>query len=395
MTDLTTARAPGQDEPDLPPDVPEPREPRVDGPPSADGLALTRLLSLARLTPPQALELGAAVVAEAAGRRDPDTGGAEDGRVVVEQAVVGADGRVALGTPADGGRDGRPGPDLGAVLADVAAAARLRARRSDPAAERLLAPLDRAAADLAIAGVPAVARDLTEAADALDRAAVRAELAALVRAARGAAAPGTGAGAPVSPQGRRGAAAAGRAGGRAGGGAGRRIGAWLLSVLVLAGVVTLEVVLLRDDIATDIALLLDAGRSGSEPSAAPEPDGLPVVPPAPAAAGAVAGVDLRPLAACAPDAPCDLRLLVELVPGPEAQVVTWSYRVVDRCTGATETAPGGTVTVPAGGTRAAAVGTLPLPAHPAVAVIAVTDAPAAAASAPVLVGSCRPDPGTR
>jgi hypothetical protein len=119
------------------------------------------------------------------------------------------------------------------------------------------------------------------------------------------------------------------------------------------------------------------------------------VPPAPAANGAVTGVDLRALGACAPDTPCSLRLLVELEPGAEPQVVTWSYRVVDRCTGATETAPGGTVTVPVGGTRAAVVGTLPLPSSPAVAVVAVTDVPAAAASPPVLVGSCRPDPGAQ
>ncbi|MFW3172831.1 hypothetical protein, partial [Geodermatophilus sp. CPCC 206100] len=206
---------------------------------------------------------------------------------------------------------------------------------------------------------------------------------------------GHGAGPSGSPPGRTGAAPVRRAGVRAARSPVRRIGAWLLSVLVLAGVVAVEVVLLRDDIVTDIGLLLDAGRSGSPPAAEAEPDGLPIVPPAPAASGAVAGVDLRPLAGCAPETPCGLRLLVEVVPGPEPQVVTWSYRIVDRCTGATGTAPGGTVTVPAGGTRAAAVGTLPLPAGPALAVLAVTDLPAVAASPPVLVGSCRPDPGAQ
>ena len=72
-------------------------------------------------------------------------------------------------------------------------------------------------------------------------------------------------------------------------------------------------------------------------------------------------------------------------------VVTWSYRVVDRCTGATDMAPGGTVTVPAGVDRAAAVGTVALPAGQAVAVLAVTDLPAAAASPPVPAGSCTTD----
>jgi hypothetical protein len=47
------------------------------------------------------------------------------------------------------------------------------------------------------------------------------------------------------------------------------------------------------------------------------------------------------------------------------------------------------VTVPAQGERAVAVATVPLPALSAVAVFAVTDTPAVAASPPVLVGSCR------
>jgi hypothetical protein len=171
----------------------------------------------------------------------------------------------------------------------------------------------------------------------------------------------------------------------------RRVGAWVLSAVVLTGVVIVEVATLRDHITADINLLLDAGRGGAEPSAAPAPDGVPVVPPAPAAAGSVTGVDLRPLAECASGAPCTLRLLVRLVPGPDPQVVTWSYGIVDRCTGATSTAPGGTVTVPPGGARAAAIGTVVLPALQAVAVVAVTDLPAAAASPPVFAGSCLSD----
>jgi len=165
----------------------------------------------------------------------------------------------------------------------------------------------------------------------------------------------------------------------------------LLSVVVLAAGVVLEIVVLRDDIAADVARLLDAGRSGSASSAAPEPDGVPIVPPAPAAAGSVAAVDLRPLARCAPGTPCTLRLLVRLVPGAEPREVTWSYRVIDRCTGAAATVPGGTVTAPAGGQRVATVGTVALPSAQAVAVLAVSSLPAEAASAPVFAGSCLPD----
>jgi hypothetical protein len=87
-----------------------------------------------------------------------------------------------------------------------------------------------------------------------------------------------------------------------------------------------------------------------------------------------------------------MRLLVRLVPSAEAQLVTWSYRIVDRCTGATapDTPAGGSVTVPAGSDRATAVGTVTLPAAHALAVVAVTDLPAAAASPPAFVGSCAP-----
>jgi hypothetical protein len=172
----------------------------------------------------------------------------------------------------------------------------------------------------------------------------------------------------------------------------RRSGAWVLSFLVLAGVVLLEVTTLRAHIAADVRELLDAGRSGSAPPSTPRPDGLPVPSFAPAAAGAVTAVDLRPLTACTPGAPCDLRLLVQLTAAPDQQVVAWSYRVVDRCTSAAYTVPGGSIPVPADGDRAAAVGVVPLPALRSVAVVAVTGLPAAAASAPVVVGSCRSGP---
>ena len=104
-------------------------------------------------------------------------------------------------------------------------------------------------------------------------------------------------------------------------------------------------------------------------------------------------MDLRPLAECTPGVPCAVRVLIRVVPGAGPQVVTWSYRVVDRCTGAVVSAPGGSVAVPADQERVAVVGTVALPAAAAVAVVAVTDAPAVAASAPVLLGTCGPGTG--
>ncbi|WP_222263059.1 hypothetical protein [Modestobacter marinus] len=398
MTDLTTERATGRDEPGPGPDLPVLLEPtgRAEwppaGPPSvaAAGVELTRLIGLARLTPQQALEIAASLLADVADRAEPDTGAPGSDPVTIDRVVVGADGQVGL-VPAAGGGHGGTRLALAPLLADVAGAARLRGRRPDPAADRLLDELDRARTALPVAGVPVAARMLRDAAAGIDREAVRAELAALVRAVDTVAARASGSGPAGSPRPVVRAAPAGPRGGGAARSAGRRAGAWLLSVLVLATVVVLEVALLRDDITTDIDLLLDAGRGGTTPSAAPEPDGLPVPAPAPAAAGSVAAVDLRPLAACAPGAPCTVRLLVRLVPGADPQVVTWSYRIVDRCTGVTETVPGGTVTVPPQGERAVAVGTVPLPALAGVAVLAVTDLPAAAASAPVLIGSCLSD----
>ncbi|WP_369133962.1 hypothetical protein [Modestobacter sp. I12A-02662] len=404
MTDLTTERATDRDEHGPAPDLPGPPD-RAErpsaGPPSvaAGGVELTRLVGLARLTPQQALELTASLLADLAdlaGRPEPDTAAPGSDPVASGRVVVGADGRVRLVPAAGGSPAGRP-LALAPLLADIAGAARLRGRRPDLRAEQLLDELDRARTALPVAGVPAVARTLRAAAAGIDRGAVRAELAALVRAVGEGAARVAGsapAGSPRPAARAAGAAARGAGAGSPAGGAksaGRRAGAWLLSVLALAAVVALEVALLRDDISTDIDLLLDAGRGGTTPSAAPEPDGLPVPAPAPAAAGNVAAVDLRPLAACAPGAPCTVRLLVRLVPAAEPQVVTWSYRVVDRCTGAAETAPGGTVTVPPQGERAVAVGSVPLPAAPGLAVLAVTDLPAAAASAPVLIGSCLSD----
>lgn len=391
MTFLTTPSSTERREPSSAPEraerPPTGSRPADPAPAGATGVEVRRLIRLTRLTPAQALEIGAAVLAEAAARDLARTA----------RAVVGDDGRVVLDPAPDGGSTGRPAgpgpavPSAAAVVADVAAAARLGARRDDPAAARLLGALDQAVRDLPVVGLPAAAERLRAAAAAIDRRAVRAELAALVRAVGGPPGSTTGAG-PAGTPSPAPAARARRAAGRQRRTTVRRAGAWLVSIAVLAAVVVIEIVTLRDRVATDIGLLLDAGRSGTTQDAPPEADGLPVPAPAPAAAGSVLGVDLRLLDRCSPGGPCSVRVLVRLVPAPEPQVVSWSFAVVDRCTGAVVPAPGGTVPVPAGGDQATAVGTVALPAVPAVAVLAVLDLPAAAASAPVDVGSCLPGP---
>jgi hypothetical protein len=385
VTDLTTRRVSERLEPREPPALPEQRgQQGADARPSPAGVQLSRLLAMVRLSAAQAVELGAGVLAAASSDAAPG-GGGPDGDVLVADPVVTVDGLVVPG-PVAGGRGGGPSRRSARdVLAGVVAAV----PSPGPAAEQRPSELDRALRDLPVVGVPAVARRLQEAAAAIDRRAVRAELAALVRAVgvTGGAAggdPRTGGAPPV----RR--AAPVRRASPTPRSAGRRIGAWVLSILVLAGVVVSEVVLLRDDITADIGLLLDAGREGEEPSDTPEPDDPQLPAPAPSAAGSVAAVDLRPLAPCTPGAACTVRLAVQLVPSAEPQVVTWSYLVADHCTGPTVTAPGGTVTVPPQADRAATVGVVALPPLDGVAVVAVTAVPAVAASAPVVVGSCEP-----
>lgn len=353
-------------------------------PPSVhrSGVALPRLVARAQLTVAQAVELAAAVSAEALGTAGPAAGLPGSEPVLPGPVVVGADGRVVAGS-----REGVPGggPTVGVVLADLADAVRPRVRCGGAPAERLVAELDRAVAELPLGGLPTVARELRELAEGIDRRTVRAELGALVTAIGGAAGPAAGSPAPATS---RTPTKARRTRSTR-----RRIGGWLLSLLVLAGIAVGEVGALRDHIAADVGTLLDAGRSGSGPATAPTPASRPpeAPAPAPAAAGAVQAVDLRAVAPCAPGAACLVRLEVRLAPATADRVVRWSYRLVDRCTGATRGAPGGAVTVPPGARRVEATGVVALPAvPPAVAVFARTDAPAVAASPPLLLGSCPP-----
>lgn len=389
MTDVTTERADEVREPSHPADSTERLEEPV-GPSSArPGVALTRLISLARLTPAQAMEIAVSLLNEPGMRSEPQTGSA---RLRADRIVVATDGSVLLDPAPDEDEPPAAGSPVEAVLADVLGAARLDTRPAGSSGDLLLAELDRAVEDLPGAGVPVVARRLRDAAGAIDRPAVRAELAALVAALGGSVRSASGGGVIGAPADAARGDPAVRTRRRERRSVLRRVGAWVASVLVLIAVVVLEVVLLRDDISADIDVLLQAGRSGSDSSAAPTADGLPVRAPAPASAGNVTGVDLRAMGPCRPAAPCALRIQVRLAPRAQQQAVTWTYRIVDRCTGATTTVPGGRVVVPGRAGGAASVGTVALPKVPAVAVIAVTGTPAAAASAPVSVGSCLREP---
>src|SRR3954468_15417586 len=122
--------------------LPLPRQPADPPVPVANTVELDRLLRLAGLTPAQAVEVGADLLAAVAGRCGPDVDGDQ---VIDARVVIGADGRVVLRRDFD-----RPVGDAStagarsqvtvvAVLGDIARAARLRARPAGPEAGRLLA----------------------------------------------------------------------------------------------------------------------------------------------------------------------------------------------------------------------------------------------------------------
>jgi hypothetical protein len=335
--------------------------------PGTDDLVLTQLLSIARLTPAQAVALGSDVLA-----------GLEDAADLAQPRPrgmrVGRDGRARVtdtGSPPSGNR------------ADLASAAALldglRAATWPSATDAgLVSALERAATEArAPHGLASAAAILREA-DAAGGAQARAEIARLVTmVADGVApAPTTGA-APPAPTVRR--SRPPRAVARS---VVRRSWKWVLSLVVLVVAVLVEIAFLRDEIGRDVQAVLEAGRAGpaAETSAPTLP---PVVPPAPAAAGPISRVELRPVGPCTPDATCALRMQILLRPQAEPQTITWEFRVIDRCTGAEVTVPGGTVTVPPHGVRADVVGTVGLPRTEALAVLAMTSSPFSAASTAV------------
>jgi hypothetical protein len=312
-------------------------------------LGLTRLLSIVRLTPAQAVALGADVLAGLADRHAGDA--------------------LRL-TPAE-------------LLEAL-----MTATRPSPADQVLVSALERAATearspDGRVAIVAAILRE----ADAPGGAQARAELARLVAMATGEVAPPAARPPARAPAPRRGRPRRPpRAVARAAIAHGWK---WVLSLVVLATVVLVEIVFLREEISRDVQAVLEAGRS--RPTATSTPTLPPVVPPAPTAAGTISRVDLRPITSCTPDAGCALRLQVMLQPRSEPQTITWDFRILDRCTGAAVTVPGGTVTVPPHADRADVVSTVGLPPADALAVLAMTSTPFTAASAAVGIpatGAC-------
>jgi hypothetical protein len=108
-------------------------------------------------------------------------------------------------------------------------------------------------------------------------------------------------------------------------------------------------------------------------------------------AGPITAVELQPLqGTCQPTQVCPVQVIVRLRPQPSAQEIRWSFRVFDRCTGATSTLPGVSVTALAGWPYVYGTSWPRLPEGHAIALLAVTDAPASAASPAVLAAEGGP-----
>lgn len=145
-----------------------------------------------------------------------------------------------------------------------------------------------------------------------------------------------------------------------------------------------------------------AARPTPSAGARPTPTAVPTAPAtapgvrpvpalAPATAGPITAVEIQPLqGACDPGAQCAVQVTVRLQPQPAAVDVRWSLRTIDRCTGASSTLPGASVTALAGWAYVYGTSWPTLPAGHPLALVAVTDTPAAAASPPVLAGGSGP-----
>jgi hypothetical protein len=379
--------------------------------PSSARITVRQLIRLTRLTPEQALVVGADLVR---GLRDRHASRRALGGFGAEHVTVGADGSVCLPdeVPAEWTID-QPArhADLvsaRALLVELAAIAGQQppwngvATSAGRRAEHELAAHELAAHELAAAAGRPV-EDLLTAATGLGSmadlvgAAARAELADLAAAVGSppaAAGPAPRVIGTESSPGSR-SVTGGAPGGpsdRPAGSPGQptvprwaalvRYGRWALVLAALAAVLVLEMVLLGNRVSADLDALSAAGRQSA---AGPSATALSPLPVEPRAAGPIAGVDLRPLALCAPGAICEVRVLVRLVPERGTQRVQWTYLLTDRCTGLVHNAAGGSVTVTPGGRELVAVGQLRLPPASALSISAVTRVPARAASPPLTV----------
>jgi hypothetical protein len=135
-----------------------------------------------------------------------------------------------------------------------------------------------------------------------------------------------------------------------------------------------------------------ADPEANAPGTPAEPEPGPVPELAPERAGAVTAVTLRPLGRCSPGDSCLLRATADITPAAESRQVDFQVSIVNRCTGRVRTTDASTVVAEPGWTTVFVTTSVKLPRAGSLAAVAVTTAPARAASPPLLVppsaGSC-------
>ena len=157
-----------------------------------------------------------------------------------------------------------------------------------------------------------------------------------------------------------------------------------MALVLGVGLLALELAVFADHVDSELKALRAAGRSASSPAAITSSLPAPTIP-APLASGPITAVDLRAMARCEPAMTCPSRLQVRVRPEPQPRRMDWFYQITDRCTGHSQLAPGGSITVGAGGTQATVVYGIVLPVGRALALNAVVEAPMRAASPTLLV----------
>jgi hypothetical protein len=129
-----------------------------------------------------------------------------------------------------------------------------------------------------------------------------------------------------------------------------------------------------------------ASAGPARPTPPPGPPGPRPVPAlGPAAAGPISGIEIQPLeGSCKSGAVCPVRVTVRLEPQHAGQDIRWSFRVFDRCTGTTSNLPGASMTALAGWAYVSGTSWPSLSGGHPLALVAVTETPATAASPAVL-----------
>jgi hypothetical protein len=340
-----------------------------------DGTSVQRLLSLATLSSRQAAYIAARTLAGLATLHAADRA---HGRLCAGNVLIDRDGTVqlsdwALGTDATSSGDLAAARDLVAAL--IRNADRPAARRG-----QLLQRLERLAAS-PITDAAAAAGELEGALG--DSATVADELGLLVGASNRPPG-GVVVAAPLPPRLPHDRRPLTRRPGK------RRwaVAAGTVLVLAAAGAAVLAVSQRRHETAGTPP----ASHTSPPPPVSPSPVPRSTAPVAatavaPRSAGFVDGVAITPVEACQPGASCSVRVTIKITAHDDVKHVTWTFVLVDPCTGSRTDVPGGSMIAQPSWQHIYTTTRVPLPQTRSVALLAMTTAPVRAASAPVTVPS--------